>query len=139
MKIKKRRDVANNENISYIISNDCSNIEYNENESEKNQDRLDFYKAVLPLLGINLTASEYDTLAGDNKRVTTLNKSLKELPEILRSAKEGMRFKDLINLKKGRVATEGYFKEKISKILQVTGSLDSSKKVLGRVRFQGNT
>lgn len=104
-----------------------------------NQDRLDFYKAVLPLLGINLTASEYDTLAGDNKRVTTLNKSLKELPEVLRSAKEGMRFKDLINLKKGRGATEGYFKEKISKILQVTGSLDSSKKVLGRVRFQGNT
>lgn len=29
------------QDISYIISNDCSNIEYNENESEKNQDRLD--------------------------------------------------------------------------------------------------
>ncbi|MGN1013597.1 MAG: AAA family ATPase [Clostridia bacterium] len=29
------------QDISYIISNDCSNIEYDENELEKNQDRLD--------------------------------------------------------------------------------------------------
>ena len=104
-----------------------------------NQDRIDFYRAVLPSLGITLTESEYETLVKDNKRVMSLNKTLKELPFKLRSAKEGMKFQELIKQKVGQRATEGYLEEKLGKIFQVTESLDSSKKVLSRVRFQGNT
>ena len=104
-----------------------------------NQDRIDFYKAVLPALGINLTESDYDVLVKDNKRVMSLNSTLKDLPAILRKAKDGMKFQDLIDLKVGQRASEGYLKEKIGKIFQVTESLDSSKKVLSRVRFQDNT
>lgn len=104
-----------------------------------NQDRIDFYKAVLPTLGVSMTESEYNTLAKDNKRVMSLNKTLKDLPAILRKAKDGMKFQDLIDLKIGQGANEGYLKEKIGKIFQVTESLDNSKKVLSRVRFQGNT
>lgn len=104
-----------------------------------NQDRIDFYKAVLPVLGINITNSEYNTLAKDNKKIANLNKSLKELPSILRKAKEGMKFQDLIDLKIGQGAREGYLKEKLGKIFQVTEGLSSSRKVLSRVRFQGNT
>lgn len=104
-----------------------------------NQDRIDFYKAVLPILGINLTESDYDVLVKDNKRVMSLNRNLKDLPTILRKAKDGMKFQDLIDLKIGQGASEGYLKEKIGKIFQVTESLDSSKKVLSRVRFQDNT
>ncbi len=104
-----------------------------------NQDRIDFYKAVLPILGINLTESDYDVLAKDNKRVMSLNRTLKDLPTILRKAKDGMKFQDLIDLKIGQGASEGYLKEKIGKIFQVTESLDSNKKVLSRVRFQDNT
>lgn len=104
-----------------------------------NQDRIDFYKAVLPTLGVSMTESEYNTLAKDNKRVMSLNKTLKDLPAILRKAKEGMKFQDLIDLKIGQNASDGYLKEKIGKIFQVTESLDNSKKVLSRVRFQDNT
>ena len=104
-----------------------------------NQDRIDFYKAVLPVLGINLTESDYDVLVKDNKRVMSLNRTLKDLPVILREAKDGMKFQDLIDKRKGQGATEGYLREKIGKIFQVTESLDSSKKVLSRVRFQDNT
>lgn len=104
-----------------------------------NQDRIDFYKAVLPVLGISLSEAEYNTLAKDNKRVMSLNKVLKDLPTVLRRAKDGMKFQDLINLKVGQRATEGYLREKLGKIFKVTESLDSSKKVLSRVRFQGNT
>lgn len=104
-----------------------------------NQDRIDFYKAVLPTLGVSMTESEYNTLAKDNKRVMSLNKTLKDLPAILRKAKDGMKFQDLIDLKIGQGANEGYLKEKIGKIFQVTESLDNSKKVLSRVRFQDNT
>lgn len=104
-----------------------------------NQDRIDFYKAVLPVLGINLTESDYDVLVKDNKRVMSLNRTLKDLPAILRKAKDGMKFQDLIDLRIGQGAREGYLKEKIGKIFQVTESLDNSKKVLSRVRFQDNT
>lgn len=104
-----------------------------------NQDRIDFYKAVLPVLGINLTESDYDVLVKDNKRVMSLNRTLKDLPVILREAKDGMKFQDLIDKRKGQGASEGYLREKIGKIFQVTESLDSSKKVLSRVRFQDNT
>ena len=104
-----------------------------------NQDRIDFYKAVLPVLGINLTESDYDVLVKDNKRVMSLNRTLKDLPAILRKAKDGMKFQDLIDLRIGQGASEGYLKEKIGKIFQVTESLDNSKKVLSRVRFQDNT
>lgn len=104
-----------------------------------NQNRIDFYKAVLPVLGINLTESDYDVLVKDNKRVMSLNRTLKDLPVILREAKDGMKFQDLIDKRKGQGATEGYLREKIGKIFQVTESLDSSKKVLSRVRFQDNT
>lgn len=104
-----------------------------------NQDRIDFYKAVLPVLGISLTESDYDVLVKDNKRVMSLNKTLKDLPAILRKAKDGMKFQDLIDLKTGQGANEGYLREKIGKIFQVTESLDNSKKVLSRVRFQDNT
>lgn len=104
-----------------------------------NQDRIDFYKAVLPVLGINLTESDYDVLVKDNKRVMSLNRTLKDLPVILREAKDGMKFQDLIDKRKGQGASEGYLKEKIGKIFQVTESLDSSKKILSRVRFQDNT
>lgn len=104
-----------------------------------NQDRIDFYKAVLPTLGVSMTESEYNTLSKDNKRVMSLSKTLKDLPAILRKAKEGMKFQDLIDLKIGQGASEGYLKEKIGKIFQVTESLDNSKKVLSRVRFQDNT
>jgi hypothetical protein len=104
-----------------------------------NQDRIDFYKAVLPVLGINLTESGYDVLVKDNKRVMSLNRTLKDLPAILRKAKDGMKFQDLIDLRIGQGASEGYLKEKIGKIFQVTESLDNSKKVLSRVRFQDNT
>lgn len=104
-----------------------------------NQDRIDFYKAALPVLGINLTESDYDVLVKDNKRVMSLNRTLKDLPAILRKAKDGMKFQDLIDLRIGQGASEGYLKEKIGKIFQVTESLDNSKKVLSRVRFQDNT
>ena len=104
-----------------------------------NQDRIDFYKAVLPVLGINLTESDYNVLVKDNKRVMSLNRTLKDLPVILREAKDGMKFQDLIDKRKGQGASEGYLREKIGKIFQVTESLDSSKKVLSRVRFQDNT
>lgn len=104
-----------------------------------NQDRIDFYKAVLPVLGITLTESDYDVLVKDNKRVMSLNRTLKDLPAILRKAKDGMKFQDLIDLKIGQKASEGYLKEKIGKIFQVTESLDNSKKVLSRVRFHDNT
>ena len=104
-----------------------------------NQDRIDFYKAVLPSLGITLTESEYETLVKDNKRVMSLNKTLKELPLKLRSAKEGMKFQELLKQKVGQRAIEGYLEEKLGKIFQITESLDSSKKVLSRVRFQDNT
>ena len=104
-----------------------------------NQDRIDFYKAVLPVLGINLAESDYDVLVKDNKKVMSLNRTLKDLPTVLRKAKDGMKFQDLIDLRIGRGASEGYLREKIGKIFQVTESLDSGKKVLSRVRFQDNT
>lgn len=104
-----------------------------------NQDRIDFYKAVLPVLGINLAESDYDVLVKDNKKVMSLNRTLKDLPTVLRKAKDGMKFQDLIDLRIGQGAREGYLREKIGKIFQVTESLDSGKKVLSRVRFQDNT
>ena len=104
-----------------------------------NQDRIDFYKAVLPVLGINLAESDYDVLVKDNKKVMSLNRTLKDLPTVLRKAKNGMKFQDLIDLRIGQRASEGYLREKIGKIFQVTESLDSGKKVLSRVRFQDNT
>lgn len=104
-----------------------------------NQDRIDFYKAVLPVLGISLAESDYDVLVKDNKKVMSLNRTLKDLPTVLRKAKNSMKFQDLIDLRIGQRASEGYLREKIGKIFQVTESLDSGKKVLSRVRFQDNT
>lgn len=103
-----------------------------------NQDRVDFYKAVLPALGIQLEEDDYNTLSKDNKRINDINKALKELPFILRQAKSGQKYKDLIKKEIGQAAKEGYLHEKLSKILQVTDSLGKSNKLLSRVRFLGN-
>lgn len=104
-----------------------------------NQDRIEFYKLVLPAFGIHLSGSEYETLVKDNSRVNKLNKTLKDLPLILRTAKDNMSFQSLIDKKIGSEAKEGYLKEKLGKIFQVTESLSSEKKVLSRVRFHDNT
>ena len=104
-----------------------------------NDDRRDFYKAVLPVLGINMTEEDYDVLVKDNKKVSKLNDALKDLPNILRKAKEGQKYQDLIDLKVGKDSKEGYLKEKLGKVFQITESLESSRNILSRIRFQGNT
>lgn len=104
-----------------------------------NQERINFYKSVFPILGIDLTGEDYDVLVKDNRKTQRLNETLKSLPKILRMAKEGQSFQDLINLKIGKEAKEGYLKEKLSKIFQITESLESGRNILSRIRFQGNT
>lgn len=97
-----------------------------------------FYKNVLPALGITLNNAEYNSLVRDRKKMRQLNKALIDMPIMLRRGKtvSSRSFEDLLNKSYGD--TEAFLKEKIGAVFKVTESISSSKKVLSRIRYQGN-
>jgi hypothetical protein len=97
-----------------------------------------FYKNVLPALGITLNNAEYNSLVRDRKKMRQLNKALIDMPIMLRRGKtvSSRSFEELLNKSYGD--TEAFLKEKIGAVFKVTESISSSKKVLSRIRYQGN-
>ena len=103
-------------------------------------ERIEIYKVILPSLGISMSETDYDMLAQNTNLEHKLNELLKELPKGLTAngLKEGMSFMNVLNKTIGG-QEEGYLKEKIGKIFQITESLESSRNAEGRINFQGNT
>ena len=109
-------------------------------EFKSREAKIDFYKAVLPLLGFDLTQEEYNVLATNNKYISKINRAIKELPDGLRRAEQAnaKKFSEALDKTFGN-ASEGYLAEKIGKIAQITEGLSRYKRVLSRVRFHENT